>query len=94
VICFIPLNNECTPSHFKKRLRDFFDKASTTYSVRGGGKCATQLRQVLDGLKKKAVATMPAFSLAHELVEANRGTIEPAPECTDIWSCRARRLPS
>jgi len=49
-----------------------------TYGGHGGGKCARQLRQVLKGLKMKPVATMPAFFLSHDQIEANTGTIDPA----------------
>jgi NAD(P)H-dependent FMN reductase len=51
-----------------------------TYGSQGGGRCAQQLRQVLEGLKTKPVATMPAFRLAREHIEANAGIIEPAVE--------------
>ena len=51
-----------------------------TYGGHGGGKCADQLRQVLDGLKMKPVSTMPSFKLARERIEANAGTVEPATE--------------
>jgi NAD(P)H-dependent FMN reductase len=51
-----------------------------TYGGHGGGKCAAQLRQVLDGLKMQPVPTMPGFRLARERIEANTGTIEPASE--------------
>lgn len=48
-----------------------------TYGRHGGGKCAMQLRQVLDGLKMTPIATMPAFTLARENIEANAGSIDP-----------------
>ena len=51
-----------------------------TYGSHGGAKCAVQLRQVLDGLKMKPVATMPGFKLSRESIEANMGDIEPAQE--------------
>lgn len=51
-----------------------------TYGGHGGAKCADQLRQVLEGLKMKPLATMPAFKLARERIEANEGAIEPASE--------------
>jgi NAD(P)H-dependent FMN reductase len=35
-----------------------------SYGSRGGGKAAGHLRQVLDGLRMRAVATMPALPLA------------------------------
>jgi NAD(P)H-dependent FMN reductase len=49
-----------------------------TYGGHGGGKCARQLRQVLKGLHMKPIATMPAFTIAHERIKANLGDIEPA----------------
>ncbi len=53
-----------------------------SYGGHGGGKCADQLRQVLEGLKMKPVPTMPAFNLARERIEANAGEIDPAREFT------------
>lgn len=49
-----------------------------SYGSRGGGKCADQLRQVLDGLGMRPVATMPGFVLGRDRVEENAGTIDPA----------------
>jgi NAD(P)H-dependent FMN reductase len=54
-----------------------------TYGSRGGGKCAAQLRQVLDGLEMKPVPTMPGLRLARERIEANAGDVEPAVEFAD-----------
>lgn len=51
-----------------------------TYGGRGGGLCAAQLRQVLDGLKMATVPTMPGLVLSRERIEANSGEIEPATE--------------
>jgi len=51
-----------------------------SYGGHGGGRCAEQLRQVLGGLNMKPVATMPAFKLAREHIEANAGHIDPAAE--------------
>jgi NAD(P)H-dependent FMN reductase len=51
-----------------------------TYGGRGGGLCAAQLRQVLDGLKMAPVPTMPGLVLGRERIEANSGEIEPAAE--------------
>ncbi len=51
-----------------------------TYGGHGGGKCADQLRQVLEGLKMKPIPAMPAFTLARERIEANAGEIDPARE--------------
>jgi NAD(P)H-dependent FMN reductase len=62
--------------------REWSGKPATivTYGGHGGGKCAEQLRQVLDGLKMKIVPTMPALVLARERIEANAGEVEPARE--------------
>ena len=49
-----------------------------SYGGHGGGKCAAQLRQVLDGLEMRTVATMPGLRLARDAIEANAGTIDPA----------------
>jgi NAD(P)H-dependent FMN reductase len=51
-----------------------------TYGGHGGGRCARQLYEVLQGLKMKPVPTMPGFTLAREHIEANSGAIDPAVE--------------
>jgi NAD(P)H-dependent FMN reductase len=51
-----------------------------TYGGHGGGKCADQLRQVLNGLHMTPVVTMPGFTLARAGIETNTGVIEPALE--------------
>ena len=51
-----------------------------TYGSHGGFRCAAQLRQVLEGLQMKPVATMPGFKLPREHIEANAGAIDPATE--------------
>jgi NAD(P)H-dependent FMN reductase len=38
-----------------------------SYGFHGGGKCAGQLRQVLDGLRMRPAATMPALTLPEEM---------------------------
>jgi NAD(P)H-dependent FMN reductase len=48
-----------------------------TYGGHGGGKCAAQLRQVLEGLHMRPAATMPGLTLSRVQIEANHGTIEP-----------------
>lgn len=48
-----------------------------SYGSRGGGKCAVQLRQVLNGLHMKPVASV-GLKLPRAHIEANTGTIEPA----------------
>ncbi len=49
-----------------------------TYGGHGGGKCAEQLRQVIEAMKMRPVATMPALKLPREHIEANTGEIDPA----------------
>jgi NAD(P)H-dependent FMN reductase len=54
-----------------------------TYGGRGGNKCAAQLRQVLEGLKMKPVATMPGLTLTDGRIKADTGEIDPASEFTN-----------
>jgi len=54
-----------------------------TYGSHGGGKCADQLRQVLEGLHMAPVATMPGLKLGRDRVEANSGLIDPAAAFAD-----------
>jgi NAD(P)H-dependent FMN reductase len=49
-----------------------------TYGSHGGGRCAAQLRQVLEGLRMKPIAAMPGLKLAQEAIIANTGLITPA----------------
>ena len=51
-----------------------------TYGGHGGGKCGRQLKQVLKGLKMRPVAIRPAFTLTHDQIKANTGTIDPVTE--------------
>jgi NAD(P)H-dependent FMN reductase len=84
-----PQYNWGYPAPLKNALDHLYSEWSgkpamiVTYGGHGGDKCATQLRQVLDGLKLKPVATMPGFRLARERIEANAGAIEPAVEFAD-----------
>jgi NAD(P)H-dependent FMN reductase len=48
-----------------------------TYGGHGGGKCAAQLRQVLEAVHMAPVATMPALHLPRAHIEANEGVIDP-----------------
>ncbi|HEV2677977.1 MAG TPA: NADPH-dependent FMN reductase [Aliidongia sp.] len=50
--------------------------AIVSYGGHGGGKCATQLRQVTEGLKMRPVATMPGITLTHEMIKG--GPVDPA----------------
>ena len=54
-----------------------------TYGSQGGGKCAAQLRQVLEGLHMKTAATMPGLKLGRARVEANAGEIDPVAAFAD-----------
>jgi len=47
-----------------------------SYGGHGGGKCAAQLRQVLDGLKMRTVPTMPALTLRDDIVHG--APLDPA----------------
>ncbi len=40
-----------------------------TYGGHGGDKCAKQLRQVAEGLNMRPVDTMPAITVAREVIE-------------------------
>lgn len=48
-----------------------------SYGHRGGGKCASQLRQVLKGLHMKPVAS-GLLKLPKERIKANTGEVDPA----------------
>jgi NAD(P)H-dependent FMN reductase len=81
-----PQYNWGYPAPLKNALDHLYNEWSgkpamiVTYGSRGGNKCAGQLRQVLDGLHMKPVATMPGFKLPRPRIEANTGTIDPATE--------------
>jgi NAD(P)H-dependent FMN reductase len=81
-----PQYNWGYPAPLKNALDHLYSEWSgkpamiVTYGGHGGGKASEQLRQVLDGLEMKPVATMPGFKLARERIEANAGIIEPASE--------------
>jgi NAD(P)H-dependent FMN reductase len=48
-----------------------------SYGGHGGGKCAAQLCQVLDGLGMTPVVMASGFRLGRDQIEANAGVIEP-----------------
>jgi len=52
--------------------------AIVTYGGHGGGRCATQLREVLTGLELRLAPTMPALVLSAEQVRLNSGSIDAA----------------
>ena len=84
VVFVTPQYNWGYPAPLKNALDHLYNEWSgkpamiVTYGSRGGNKCATQLRQVLDGLHMKPVATMVGFKLPRPHIEANTGTIDPA----------------
>jgi NAD(P)H-dependent FMN reductase len=81
-----PQYNWGYPAPLKNALDHLFMEWSekpamiVTYGGHGGVRCAAQLREVLQGLDMKPVATMPAFKLARARIEANTGTVNPATE--------------
>jgi len=54
-----------------------------TYGGRGGGKCAHQLRQVVERLKMRPVQTMPGLKLPRGVIEANDGRVLPDQDFAD-----------
>jgi NAD(P)H-dependent FMN reductase len=47
-----------------------------SYGGHGGGKCAAQLRQVLEGIKMRPISLMPGISLTHEMMQG--AVLDPA----------------
>jgi len=89
IVFVTPQYNWGYPAALKNALDHLYKEWSgkpamiVTYGGHGGSRCAEQLRQVLEGLKMKPVATMPAFKLAREQIEANAGDIDPAAAFAD-----------
>jgi NAD(P)H-dependent FMN reductase len=52
-----------------------------SYGGHGGGKCAVQLRQVVEGMHMKPVATMPGITLTREMIGG--GSVNPAADFKD-----------
>ena len=84
VIFVTPQYNWGYPAALKNALDHLYKEWAgkpamiVSYGARGGGLCAGQLRQVLDGLHMRPTPTMPALKLSRELVEANSGHVDPA----------------
>lgn len=55
-----------------------------SYGFHGGDKCAAQLRQVLQGLRMRPAATMPALSLPDELKAVGARFGDPALLFADV----------
>jgi NAD(P)H-dependent FMN reductase len=55
-----------------------------SYGHQGGGaKSATQLRQVLEGLRMRPAATMPAITFSDQMLTAERSLRDPAKDFAD-----------
>ncbi len=68
-----PQYNWGYPAALKNALDHLYREWATkpamivSYGFHGGGKCAAQLREVLEGLHMRPTATMPALTLPSEL---------------------------
>ena len=86
VILVTPQYNWGYPAPLKNALDHLFHEWAgkpamiVTYGGHGGGRCAAQLRQVVEALHMAPVATMPALTLSRAHIEANPGVIDPAAE--------------
>lgn len=84
VVFVTPQYNWGYPAALKNAIdhlyREWRDKPAViiSYGGHGGGKCATQLREVLTGLKMRLTTVMPALPLSRERIEANDGRVDPA----------------
>jgi NAD(P)H-dependent FMN reductase len=79
-----PQYNWGYPASLKNALDHLYQEWSgkpaiiVSYGSQGGGRCAAQLRQVLDGLRMKPAPTMPGLHLGRERVVDNAGAIDAA----------------
>jgi len=86
IVFVTPQYNWGYPAPLKNALDHLFhewaDKPAmiVTYGGHGGGRCAAQLRQVVEALHMAPVATMPALTLPRGHIEANSGLIDPGVE--------------
>jgi NAD(P)H-dependent FMN reductase len=84
-----PQYNWGYPASLKNALDHLFKEWThkpaviVSYGHRGGGKAAAQLRQVLEGLKMRPAAAMPAITVLHEMFTADGPLRDPA---TDLSS--------
>jgi NAD(P)H-dependent FMN reductase len=74
--------------------REWRDKpaAIVSYGGHGGGKCASQLREVLSGIKIRVVPEMPGLTLAKAVIEANPGHLDAGVAFADQRRAIARAL--
>jgi NAD(P)H-dependent FMN reductase len=83
VIFVTPQYNWGYPAALKNAIDHLYKEWSgkpgmiVTYGSHGGGKCAAQLRQVLEGLEMKLTATMPGFRLSRDNIKENAGSVDP-----------------
>lgn len=86
IVFVSPQYNWGYPAPLKNALDHLFQEWAgkpaliITYGGHGGGRCAAQLRQVLEALRMKPVSTMPALMLPRARIEANAGEADPAVE--------------
>jgi len=74
--------------------REWRDKpaAIVSYGGHGGGKCASQLHQVLSGIKMRVVPDMPGLTLAKSVIEANPGHLNASVAFADRRPAIAQAL--
>jgi len=84
VVFVTPQYNWGYPAALKNALDHLYSEWAgkpamiVSYGGHGGGRCAAQLRQVLEGLHMKSLATMPALVLPRAMIEGNPGKIDAA----------------
>jgi NAD(P)H-dependent FMN reductase len=83
VVFVTPQYNWGYPAALKNAIDHLYGEWSrkpgmiVTYGSHGGGKCAAQLRQVLEGLEMTLTAAMPGFKLSRDGIKENAGSIDP-----------------
>ena len=95
IVFVTPQYNWGYPAPLKNALDHLYDEwrgkpaMIVTYGQRGGGKCAQQLRQVVEGLNMRPAETMPALKLTRAQIEANDGSVTPERDFVgDVGSVR------
>jgi NAD(P)H-dependent FMN reductase len=74
IVIVTPQYNWGYPAPLKNAIDHLHDEwagkpvAIVTYGGHGGGKCAAQLRQVVEGLEMRPTATMPGLKLTREMI--------------------------